>query len=197
MTTLSEVTTLISERAADLEKAKEVFTAETRAFVSGILGAVRRARSEPWAQGRIRIDLPREVEMDGKSSVSLESPYARCQLRFRKETTYRHVGDIRFGLEFEEAAGSFVWQIVLVPNSRYSRMDDLVWAQVKTSGENATMPGAVHQTKANTVRFVQRPVNQELSGECAFTDLKQVFEILLGADRALAEAVGIEQDEQP
>lgn len=197
MSTLSEVTTLIGQRAADLEKAKEVFTAETRAFVTGILAAVRRARSEPWAQGRVRIDLPREIEMEGKSAVSLESPFARCQLRFKKETTYRHVGDVRFGIEFEEAANSFVWQIVLVPNSRYPRMDDLVWQQVKTSAENSATPGAVHQTKANSVRFVQRPVNQDLNGECAFADVKQVLETLLAADRSLAEAVGIDQEDQP
>jgi len=133
MSALSEVTTLIGQRAADLEKAREVFTSETRAFVNGILAAVRRARSEPWAQARVRIDLPREIEMEGKSAVSLESPFARCQLRFRKETTYRHIGDVRFGIEFEEAASSFVWQITLVPNARYPRMDDLVWQHLKTA----------------------------------------------------------------
>lgn len=197
MATLSEVTTLISERAAELDKARELFKAETRAFVNGVLAGVKGARSDPWARARIRIDLPREAEMDGKPTVSLESPTACCQLRFRKETKYSHVGDLRFGIEYEEAIGGFVWQVVLVPNPRYPRMDDLVWAVLKGSGESASAPGALHHTRTNSVRFVQRLVNRELNGDCAFADVKQALDVLLGADRALAEAVGLEQDDQP
>jgi hypothetical protein len=193
MSILSEVTILISQRAGDLEKAKDVFATETRLFVSGILGAVKRARSEPWVQGRVRIDLPKEVETEGASAVSLESTFARCQLRFRKEATYRNVADIRFGVEFEEAVNSFIWQIVLVPHARYPRMDDLLWHHWRAAGGETLAPGAAHQGKANTVRFVQRPVNQELIGENAFGDVKQVLENVLVADRLLAEAVGIDQ----
>jgi hypothetical protein len=193
MSTLSEVTILIGQRAGDLEKARDVFASETHAFVNGILALVKRARSEPWVQGRVRIDLPKDVETEEASVVSVESTFARCQLRFRKEATYRSVADIRFGIEFEEGVNSFVWQVVLVPHAKYPRMDDLLWSHWRASGGETLAPGAAHQAKANTVRFVQRPVSQELSGENAFGDIKQVLENVLAADRLLAEAVGIDQ----
>ena len=143
----------------------------------------------------MRIDLPKDVETEEASVVSVESTFARCQLRFRKEATYRSVADIRFGIEFEEGVNSFVWQVVLVPHAKYPRMDDLLWSHWRASGGETLAPGAAHQVKANTVRFVQRPVSQELSGENAFGDIKQVLENVLAADRLLAEAVGIDQVE--
>lgn len=36
MSTLSEVTILVGQRARDIEKAREIFVAEIRAFVGGI-----------------------------------------------------------------------------------------------------------------------------------------------------------------
>jgi hypothetical protein len=73
MSSLSEVSLVIAQRAGDLEKAREIFTAETRAFVTGILGAVRRARSDSWATARVRLDLPREIETEAKSTGYLRS----------------------------------------------------------------------------------------------------------------------------
>lgn len=60
MSALSEVSILIGQRARDIEKAREIFTAEIRAFVAGILADVRRIRSDPWITSRVRIDLPRD-----------------------------------------------------------------------------------------------------------------------------------------
>jgi hypothetical protein len=51
MSGLSEVSVLIAQRARDIEKAREIFTAEIRAFVNGILAGVRRIRSDPWTTG--------------------------------------------------------------------------------------------------------------------------------------------------
>jgi hypothetical protein len=62
MSALSEVSILIGQRARDIEKAREIFTAEIRAFFGGILAGVRRIRSDPWTTSRVRLDLPRESE---------------------------------------------------------------------------------------------------------------------------------------
>ena len=85
MSVLSDVTLLIGQRAADLEKAREVFTAEIRAFVSGILGGVRRVRSEPWTSSRVRIDMPREIETEARATGFFNAQFAigRANLRFK------------------------------------------------------------------------------------------------------------------
>ena len=44
MSGLSEVSRLFAGRAGDLEKAREIFTAETRSYVSAILAAIQRTR---------------------------------------------------------------------------------------------------------------------------------------------------------
>ncbi len=195
MSGLSEVTVLISQRAGELEKAREVFRAETRTFVASILEATKRARSEPWVQGRIRIDFPREGEAEETSVVSLESQFARCQLRFRREMTFRQVADVRFGIEFEQSSDAFLWQVVLVPAPRYPRMDDLLWDHWRSVVGAALPPGSAHQVKSNTVCFVQRIVTGELTGDVAFNDVKLVLETLLGGGAAMAEAVGFEPEE--
>jgi len=104
--------------------------------------AIKRARPEPWLQGRTRIDFPREGEAEGSSVVSLESQFARCQLRFRREMTFRQVADIRFGIEFEQSSDAFVWQVMLVPAPKYPRMDDLLWDYWR-SAQGATLPPGI------------------------------------------------------
>lgn len=195
MSGLSDVTILISQRAGELEKARGVFVAETRLFVAGILGEIKRARSEPWVEGRVRIDFPREGEAEGTSAVSLESHFARCQLRFRKETMYRQVADLRFGIEFKQSSDAFIWQLVLVPVPRYPRLDDLLWNHWQSDADRSLLPGASHHIKSNTVLFVRRSVTSELTGDVAFNDVKLVLEKMLGAGAAIAEAVGFEPEE--
>jgi hypothetical protein len=150
---------------------------------------------EPWAEGRVRIDFPREGEAEGTSAVSLESQFARCQLRFRKETTFRQVADVRFGIEFEQSSDGFLWQLVLVPVARYPRLDDLLWNHWRFAAGGSLPPGSAHQVKANTILFAQRPVTPELTGDVAFNDVKLVLERLLSAGTAIAEAVGFEPEE--
>lgn len=191
MSGLSEVSVLIGQRARDIEKAREIFTAESRAFVGGILAGVRRVRSDPWTTPRVRLDLPREIETEAKSSIDFSSQFAvaRVTIRFKKGTNYRQIADLRFGIEFDEGSDVFAWQLTLVPAASYNRIDDALWHQWRTQHQELP-PGAKHQDKANTVRFLTRPLTSELTAEMAFNDVKQVLEFMLGAEASLADAIG-------
>lgn len=194
MSGLSEVSVLIGQRAADLEKAREVFTSEIRGFVTGILTGVKRTRSDPWTATRIRLDIPREIDNEAKASSDLRSHFAagRVNLRFKKGVTFQVVGEVRFGIEFDEAADVFTWQVTLVPSARYQRIDDLVWAQWRDKiGENLP-PGSIHHDKTNTVRFVSRAVTAELTSEVAFNDVKNVLEFVMTAETPIGNAVGFD-----
>ncbi|MBK7535899.1 MAG: hypothetical protein IPI49_11160 [Myxococcales bacterium] len=117
MSTLSEVTILVGQRARDIEKAREIFVAEIRAFVGGILSGIRIIRGEPWTAPRVRIVLPKEIENETKTTSDLSSHYgiARTELRFKKGTNFRQISDVRFGIEFDETSERFVWHVTLVP----------------------------------------------------------------------------------
>lgn len=193
MSGLSEVTVLFGQRAGDIEKAREIFTSEVRAFVSGILAAARRVRSEPWTASRVRIDLPREIDTESKATGYLSSQFAlaRTDLRFKKGTKFVVVAELKFGIEFDATMDAFAWNVSLVPAARYQRLDNAIWQQWKvTKGENAP-PGATHQDKANTVRFVLRPLS-ETTSDVAFNDAKEALEFLLGCETAVAESVGVD-----
>jgi hypothetical protein len=195
MTALSEVSVLIGQRARDIEKAREIFTAEIRAFVNGVLAGVRRIRTDPWTTGRVRIDLPRDIEFESKASSELSNQFAfaRVELRFKRGCKFVQIADLRFGIEFDENAGVFAWQVTLVPASRYNRIDDVVWHQWKV--QPAQPPGARHRDKANTVQFLSRPVSPELTAEAAYNDVKSVLEFQLTTEAALADAVGLDADD--
>lgn len=195
MTGLSEVSVLVGQRARDIEKAREIFTIETRAFVNGILAGVRRIRSDPWTTARVRIDLPRDIEFEAKASSELSNQFAfaRVEFRFKKGTKFQQVADLRFGIEFDENAGVFAWQVTLVPAARYNRIDDVVWHQWKA--QPLQLPGAKHRDKANTVQFLSRSVSAELTAEAAFNDVKGVLEFLMTTEAALADAVGLDADD--
>src|SRR5687768_3512941 len=150
MSALSEVSILIGQRARDIEKAREIFTAEIRAFVGGVLAGVRRIRSDPWTTSRVRLELPRDIENEAKTASDFSSQYAlaRTELRFKKGTRFVQVADLRFGIEFEDSVDVFTWQITLVPAARYNRIDDLLWHQWRS--HQPSYVGAKHQDKANT-----------------------------------------------
>lgn len=192
MSALSEVSILIGQRARDIEKAREIFTAEIRAFVGGILAGVRRIRSDPWTTSRVRLDLPRDIDTEAKAASDFSSQYAvaRVTLRFKKGTNFRQIADLRFGIEFDESADLFAWQLTLVPAASYNRVDDVVWHQWRA--QQPSYVGARHQDKANTVRFVSRPLAVDVTAETAFNDVKTVLEFLLTAEAQLAEAVGMD-----
>jgi hypothetical protein len=192
MSGLSELSILFGQRASDLEKAREIFTAEIRSFATGILAGIGRARSDPWVSARVRVDLPREIETEAKVTyLSSQCAIARAQLRFKKGTNFNVIADVRFGIEFEQTEGGFVWQVSLVPAARYQRVDDLVWRHWRTQ-QAELPPGAAHQDRANMVRFVMRPLNNELKPETAFNDVKGILEFLLTTGEVLGEAVGLD-----
>lgn len=195
MSGLSEVTLLFGQRAGDLGKARDVFIQETRGFVESVMGELRRARSEPWVNGRVKIELPREIESDTRSA-DLNAYFAlgRPELRFKKKVVYTLVAEVRYGIEFDQTGDCFIWQITLVPEAKYQRLDDVVWPQWKTSPLAGQLPGNARQEKANTIRFISRPLDESLTALVAFNDVKQVLEFLLTVGAALAEAVGFEPD---
>jgi hypothetical protein len=192
MSSLSEVSILIGQSAAELEMAREVFTTETRRFVEAILEAIRRARSDPWTSGRVRVDLPREIETESKAAAYLTNQFAfaRADLRFKKGTKFVVIAEVPFGIAFDTTINKFAWLVNLVPASRYPRLDDALWS--KWRGERPDVPGAAHEEKANTIKFVSRPVDRELTSEMAFGDLKMVLEYVLAADGVLATTVGLD-----
>jgi hypothetical protein len=163
-----------------------------RRFVESALEGIRRARSDPWTSGRVRIDLPCDIETEAKATASLRSQFAlaRPDLRFKKGTKFVVVAGVPFGIVFDEPANAFMWQISLIPAARYPRLDDVVW-RAWTSAQ-MSLPGAVHQERANTVRFVSRGVAKDLSLNTLFEDSKTVLEFLLGLADPLAEAVGLD-----
>jgi hypothetical protein len=65
-----------------------------------------------------------------------------------------------------------------------------VWHQWRAY--QTTAVGARHQDKANTVRFISRPLAPEVTAEAAFNDVKLVLEFLLTLDASLADAVGLD-----
>lgn len=193
MTALSEVSILVGQRARDIEKARDIFTAEIRGFVSGILAGVRRTRSDPWTTARVRIDLPKEIETEGRvvGDVSSQFAAARATLRFKKGAVFQQIADVRFGIECDDDADAFGWQVTLVPAARYNRVDDVLWYQWQLGGQER-LEGGKHQDRANTVRFVRRALTSELTGEIAYNDVKSILEFLLSAETALGEAVGLD-----
>ncbi len=193
MSALSEVSVLIAQRARDIEKAREIFTAEIRAFVIGILAGIRRVRTDPWTTSRVRLDLPKEPDFEAKSSSEFSNQYAtaRVSLRFKKGTNFRVIAEVHFGIEFDEDNGTFVWRVTLVPSASYNRVDDVCWHQWRTTPHGAS-PGSRHLDRSNTVRFISRPISPELTAEVAFNDTKNVLEFLLTTEAGLADAVGLD-----
>lgn len=197
MSALSEVTLLIGQRAGDLQKAREIFTADTRNFVTNILSELHRSRTEPWVQARVRIDLPDEIDYEAKSGAPFSSQYALggCDLRFKRDIKFVVVARINFGVEFDEQLRAFAWQVTLNPQGKFYRLDDGLWNRWREVLGPAVLPGAAHHTKANIVRFVQRPLDKDVTAELAFSDVKQVLDAILASDAVLVDAVGLTAEE--
>lgn len=187
------VSVLLAHKANDIETAREIFRDEINVFISGLVSALRRNRSDPWTSSRIKLDLPREVETEAKAVSRVTDHYAigRVGVRFKKGTNFIQVAEIKFGFELEEPSPVFAWRITFNLMSRYLRMDDLLWSALRT-GKPLELPGQAHQDKTNTIVFVTRPIDSSLTAELAFADIKTVMEFVLAADNPIAEAVGID-----
>lgn len=193
MSGLSEVSVLIAQRAKDIEKARDIFTNESRAFVTGLLSALRRVRSDPWTTARVRLDFPREIETELRAALDFSTQFARATVvvRFKKGTVFRQVADVKFGIDFDETSDVFAWSITLTPAASYNRLDDVVWKHWRAKAEHPAH-GAKHLDRANIVRFISRPVTSELTAESAFNEIKSVLEFLLSIESALAEPIGLD-----
>ncbi len=98
-------------------------------------------------------------------------------------------------MKFDEQLAAFAWQVTLVPEARFHRIDDALWNLWREAVAQTPLPGAAHQAKANTVRFVQRALDKDVTAELAFSDVKQVLDAVLSADTVLADAVGLAPEE--
>lgn len=165
--------------------------------MTSILSALRQARSEPWVQARVRIDLPSEIDYEARSGGPLSSQYAQapCDLRFKRGMKFTLVARINFGVSFDEQLGAFAWQMNFIPEAKFHRIDDGLWNLCQAKAGQTQLPGAAHQAKANTIRFVQRPLDKDVTAELAFSDVKQVLEAVLSSDAVLADAVGLASEE--
>jgi hypothetical protein len=190
---LSEVAVLLAQKAHDIETARDIFKDEIGVLVSGLVSALRRSRSDPWSSSRIRLELPREIETETKAVSRVTDHYAiaRIGVRFKRGTNFVQVAEIRFGVELEDPSPQYNWAISFNVMSRYLRIDDLLWSALKTT-KALELPGQSHKDKTNTVVFVSRGLNADLTAETAFSDLKSVMEFILNSDSAFAEAVGLD-----
>lgn len=193
MSGLSEVTVLLAQKANDIETARDIFKDEIAVFVNGLVSALRRSRSDPWTTSRIRLELPREIETESKSVSRVTDHYAiaRVGVRFKRGTNFVQVAELKFGIELEDPSPCFVWQVSFNVMSRYLRIDDLLWSNLRAA-KGPELPGQVHKDKTNTIVFSSRPLNEHLTAESAFSDLKSIMEFVLSADAAFAEAVGVD-----
>lgn len=194
MSGLSEVSVLFGTHVYEIEKARETFTSETRNFVTGTLEALRRARPDPWTTSRVRLTIQQEIENESKVTGYLRSQYAiaRAAIKFKKGTNFISIADISFGFSCKDGAEAFTWQVNVVPAARYPQLDDVLWRTWKSLSTPPDLPGAVHESRANSLCLCSRPIDAALTSEVAFNDVKAVFDFILAADAPLAEAVGLD-----
>jgi len=184
---LSEVSLLYAKRVGDLERAREVFTDDCRAFVDAVLKSVQRVKN--WSQGRVRIDLEKEISESKAGYVSSQYTTGSGELRFKRENTSytTPVADLEFGLRYDKEEDCFVWQVTLLRGGKFRRLDHLLWHRFKDV--TPMPPGARHFERDNVIRFVMRHVDQ-VTPDTAYADVKAAFGFLLGCEAAIADAAG-------
>ena len=196
MSALSEVTCVFAERAAELERARELFITEIRAFTDSVLSGLRARSAYNWISPRVRLDVPSDILFDHKTTGYLRTQYAHAAVtvRFKKGAHYQAVADVTFGIEYVDSPEqeSFAWAIKLVPFSRYLQLDDALWHAWKQHRGKSLPPGAMHEERANVVRFVVRPLSPSLTGALALEDVQEVLEFMLRADEAFVSACGVD-----
>ena len=115
---------------------------------------------------------------------------------FRAPSWRYAIGKVKFGIEYDDGADVFAWQIARVPESRYQRIDDRIWPKWRAERLSEPLPGSVHHDESNNVRFVSRTVDGTLTPQVAFNDVKGVLDFLLSTDPVLANAVGLDIPEE-
>ena len=196
MNSLSEVTCVLAQRAAELERAREIFVGEIRRFTEAVLANLKQRRADAWISPRVRLDCPKDILFESKTTGYFRTEFAQGPVvaRFKKGANYQAVADLTFGIEFVDTAenGAFVWTIKLVPFLRYQQLDDAIWHEWKLARGQDLPPGSRHVERANVVLFVVRPLSVSLTTELATDDVRQVLDFVLRADRAFASACGVD-----
>lgn len=174
MSELSEVSILYGQHVVDVEKAREIFTTETRRFVRDLLASVTDVEwSSPKVQIRTR-DTDLETEERVTSLLTRQKAVAIVDLCFKIKVRYVAISEIKFGVEFDPTGGSFAWRIELAPEGKYQWLDEIVWAEWQKSSP-VLPPGAKHLPKEGVVVFVSRRFGPELTSKAGFDDLQGVF----------------------
>lgn len=182
---LSEVSLLYAKRVGDLERARDIFTDDCRAFVDGVLKPIVRGVKN-WSQGRVRIDPERDVDESKAGYVLSQHACGNAELRFRRAANMTPVADLEFGLRYEKDEDCFVWQVILSRGAKFRQLDHLIWHRYKDV--TPLPPGAKHFERENNVRFVMRHLDQLTQNE-AHADVKATFDFLLGCESAIEAAV--------
>jgi len=195
MNPLSEVSCVFGQRAAELERAHEIFTQEIRRFSAEVLGRLRQRHPESWLSPRIRLDCPSEILFESKPLGALRGQFSQLSVgvRFKKGALYQAVADLTAGIEIVDHAGSraFAFVVKLVPFSRYHQLDDAIWHE--WTRQHASLPfGASHLDRANVVHFLVHPLQSSLTVEHAADDTRRVLDFLLRCDLAFARSCGVD-----
>jgi hypothetical protein len=187
MSELSDVSILFGQHVLDIERARDIFTAETRRFIGDLLSAIENDRTGSWSSPKIQIKTKdAELENEGKSTGFLSRQYviATLPLCFKIRVKYMAIAEINFGVEFDVATGSFAWRVKLVPSSRYQWLDEVVWTEWQKA-KTSLPPGASHEPKEGVVVFMSRCFGPDLTFKLASEDITDVLGFLVGAEPAL------------
>ena len=195
MSELSEVSILFGQHVSDIEKARDIFTAETRRFVSDLLESVK---DEEWSSPKVKIGTENAaLETEEKLTGFISRQYARTSLdlRFKIKVRYVVIAEVQFGVEFDAAAGSFTWRVGLVPESKYQWLDEVVWTEWQKS-KSTLPPGAKHQAKEGAVVFVSRCFGPELTFKVALEDVVSVLKFAQAAEPVLVSEFAKQSEDE-
>lgn len=187
MSELSEVSILYGQHVAEIERARDVFTTETRRFVRDLLENIRDEGAARWSTPKVQIktrDADLETEKSVTSLLNRQKAVASVDLCFKMRVKYLVISEIMFGIEFDTSSSAFAWRIELIPEGKYQWLDEIIWAEWQKSA--ATLPpGAQHILKEGTVVFVSRCFGPELTSKVALDDLLSVFKFNLNLESVL------------
>lgn len=200
MSELSEVSILFGQHVVDIEKARNIFTTETRRFVEDLIEFVQQGEeAKAWSKPKVQIKTEdASLENEEKVTGIIKRQYARTTvpLCFKIRVKYVVIAEIQFGVEFDEAADSFAWLVKLVPESRYQWLDEVLWTEWQKS--KATLPpGAKHLAKEGAVVFVSRRFGPDLTFKVASEDVVSVLNFSLAAEPVLGPEFAKESREGP
>ena len=199
MSEMSEVSIVFGQNVALIEKARDIFTNETRKFIDDILDHVKDEDLGPLSAPRVKIKTTAAtLETEGKLTGNISSQYAvaRLDLCFKFRTKFLEIAELRFGIEFDGTTDCFSWQVGLVPASRYQWLDEVLWAEWQRSRQ--TLPvGAKHEAKEGAVVFVARPFGPELTNKVACGDVEEVLKFALAAELILVSEFAKQSPDEP